>query len=47
MFATLPPYEAKLAPNTKFWLVFTANMIVNLGHPVLITMSTKVWTHTS
>ncbi len=42
MLATLPPYEARLLPRTKFWLVFAANMMVNTGHPVLITMSTKV-----
>ncbi len=42
MLATLPPYEARLMPRTKFWLVFAANMMVNTGHPVLITMSTKV-----
>ena len=42
MLATLPAYEDQLAPRTKFWLVFSANMMVNLGHPVLITMSTKV-----
>ncbi len=42
MLATLPPYEASLLPRTKFWLVFAANMMVNTGHPVLITMSTKV-----
>ncbi len=42
MLATLPPYEGRLAPRTKFWLVFAANMMVNTGHPVLITMSTKV-----
>jgi hypothetical protein len=42
MLATLPPYEGRLLPRTKFWLVFAANMMVNTGHPVLITMSTKV-----
>ncbi len=24
MLATLPPYEARLLPRTKFWLVFAA-----------------------
>jgi hypothetical protein len=42
MLVTLPSYQDQLAPHTKFWLVFCANMMVNTGHPVLITMSTKV-----
>ena len=41
-FSTLPPYQHQLAPHTRFWLTFTGQAIIALGHPFLITMSTKV-----
>ena len=40
--STFPAYEAELAPRTKFWITFTGHVIVALGHPFLLTLSTKV-----
>jgi len=40
--STFPLYEEKIARNTKFWLTFLGQSIIALGHPFLITMSTKI-----
>ena len=40
--STFPAYEAELEPRTKFWITFTGHVIVALGHPFLLTLSTKV-----
>ena len=40
--STFPAYEAQISPNTKFWLTFTGHVILALGHPFLMTLSTKV-----
>ena len=39
--STFPSYEERLEPNTKFWITFTGQIITAIGHPFLITMSTK------
>ena len=44
--STFPAYEAQIESNTKFWLTFTGHVILALGHPFLMTLSTKV-THDS
>ena len=43
--STFPAYEAQIEPRTKFWLTFTGHVILALGHPFLMTLSTKVWGH--
>jgi len=40
--STFPAYEEKIDQTTKFWLTFLGQAIIALGHPFLITMSTKV-----
>ena len=40
--STFPAYEEKIAKSTKFWLTFLGQAIIALGHPFLITLSTKV-----
>ena len=37
-----PAYEHKLEATTKFWITFTGQIFVALGHPFLMTVSTKV-----
>merc|ERR1712215_253288 len=41
-FSTFPAYEEKISQTPKFWLTFLGQSIIVLGHPFLITMSTKV-----
>ena len=40
--STFPAYEDRLEPHTKFWITFTGQVMTAIGHPFLITMSTKV-----
>ena len=40
--STFPAYEDKLEATTKFWITFTGQIFVALGHPFLMTVSTKV-----
>ena len=40
--STFPAYEGSLEPHTKFWLTFTGQIMIAIGHPFLITMSTKI-----
>ena len=40
--STFPAYEERMEPHTKFWLTFTGQVMTAIGHPFLITMSTKV-----
>ena len=40
--STFPAYEHKLEATTKFWITFTGQIFVALGHPFLMTVSTKV-----
>ena len=40
--STFPAYEERLEPRTKFWLTFSGQVMTAIGHPFLITMSTKV-----
>ena len=42
--STFPAYEAQIESRTKFWLTFTGQVMTAIGHPFLITMSTKVRT---
>ena len=42
--STFPAYEERLEPHTKFWLTFAGQVMTAIGHPFLITMSTKVRT---
>ena len=41
-FSTFPAYEERISQTPKFWLTFLGQSIIALGHPFLITMSTKV-----
>jgi len=40
--STFPAYEHKLEATTKFWITFSGQIFVALGHPFLMTVSTKV-----
>ena len=40
--STFPAYEDRMEPRTKFWITFTGQVMTAIGHPFLITMSTKV-----
>ena len=40
--STFPAYEAQIESRTKFWLTFTGHVILAMGHPFLMTLSTKV-----
>ena len=42
--STFPAYEERMGPHTKFWITFSGQVITAIGHPFLITMSTKVRT---
>ena len=42
--STFPAYEDRMEPRTKFWITFTGQVMTAIGHPFLITMSTKVRT---
>jgi len=40
--STFPAYEDKIDPKTKFWLTFSGQIVIALGHPFLMTVCTKV-----
>ena len=40
--STFPAYEEKIESQTKFWITFSGQVIIALGHPFLMTVCTKV-----
>jgi len=42
LFSTMPGLTDQLRPVNRFWLTFAGQAVMAMGHPFLITMSTKV-----
>lgn len=41
VLSTFPPYKDSLPRETQFWLTYAGQVIISLGHPIVMTMSTK------